>query len=193
MAVSIGVPSMAETVKESKVESSSIGIGNKDYRNKQSAYSIVGSWKSNAEDNEHRYTNPVDIYADFEADGTVNSVFRWKSGDVFGNTTYKYGHTKNENLGAVIQENSEGRTFLSAVQWVSNNEFILILVKDSNEPHRNGLKRRYVRIEEPVATQLQEKAQQAAARTQQQQKLRDAQIQYDGVSGSWPQFWDAVK
>ena len=43
IALSVGIPSIAETIKESQIRSESTGIGNKDYRNKQSSPSIVGS------------------------------------------------------------------------------------------------------------------------------------------------------
>ena len=175
IALSIGIPSVADTVKDSQVESSSIGIGNKDYRNKQSTPLIVGSWYSSVEDNEHRHTDPVEIYADFKADGTQNSASRRENGEGFSNISYKYAPTKSKNLGALVQEDNEGRTFLSVVRWISSNEFIITLVKDSHEPHRNGLKRRFVRINEPVATQIQQRAQQASKT--QQDALRRARTE----------------
>ena len=191
IALSISVPSIAETVKDSKVESASIGIGNKDYRNKQSTPSIVGSWVSSVNNNEYRHLNPMEIYWDIKSGGTTTFAFRPKSGDNFSETTYKYTPAKNASGIWVEKGNEQGETFVAVIKWISYNEFVLTLIKDSLRPERNGLQRRFVRIQEPVATTLQQQAQQAAANEESNRKLNDARIRYRGVSGSWPQFWDA--
>jgi len=76
IALSIGVPSIAETVKNSKVESASIGIGNKDYRNKQFTPSMVSSWYSSVKDNKYRHTDLQEIYFDMASDGSITFAFR---------------------------------------------------------------------------------------------------------------------
>ena len=160
IALSISVPSVAETVKESQIKLEIAGIGNKDYRNKQNAPSMVGNWKSSVKDNEFRHTDPQEIYMDVKSDETVAYAFRREGrADGFNNSTYKYAPTKETNVGALVTKNTQGTVYISAIKWISNNEFVLTLIKDSREPHRNGLKRRFVRIQEPVATILQQRAQ----------------------------------
>ena len=163
IALSISIPSVAETVRDSKIESSSIGIGNKDYRNKQSTPSMVGNWKSSVENNEYRHLNPMEIYWDIKPDGTTTFAFRRKDGDGFADTTYKYAPiTTNEGLWA--ENISSGVTALATIKWISNDEFVLIITKEPAQPEREGIQRKFVRIDEPVATILQERAQQAASR-----------------------------
>ena len=193
IALSISLPSVAETIKDSQVESSSIGIGNKDYRNKQSTPSMVGSWYSSVKDNEWRHTNPQEIYFDMASDGSTTFAFRREGqADRFGSGDYRLAPTKDPSVSVLKSINSDGETTsISGIKWISNNEFIVLILKEPAQSHREGIQRRFVRIQEPVATTLHQRAQQAAARREQQQKLRETQIQYDGVSGSWPQFWDA--
>ncbi|MEL6787610.1 MAG: hypothetical protein AAFO76_09415 [Cyanobacteria bacterium J06607_15] len=81
IALSISLPSVAETVRDSKVESGSIVIGNKDYRNKQSTPSIVGSWKSSVVDNEYKHVNPTEINIDIKSDNTIIYAFQTKKGN----------------------------------------------------------------------------------------------------------------
>ena len=162
-ALTIGIPSIAETVKESQIKLEPTGIGNKDYRNKQSTPSIVGSWKSSVNDNEYSKTDPQEIYWDIDSNGRTTIMFRREGQrDNFNNSTYQYAPTKKSNLGAFTSKNSQGTTFLSAIKWISRDEFVLTLINDSNAPHRRGIQRRYVRIQEPVATSLQQRAQQRA-------------------------------
>ena len=181
IALSIGIPSIAETVKESQIKSEHTGIGNKDYRNKQSTPSIVGSWKSGINDNEFSKTDPQEMYWDIGSNGRTTSAFR-KEGqrDGFSNSIYEYAPTKQANIGAFASKYSEG-TIASLVKWVSNDEFIIVIITDSNAPHRNGIKRRYVRIQEPVATTLQQRAQQATRTNRENAALRRSQQNYNNA------------
>ena len=194
IALSISLPSIAEKVNDSKVESSSIGIGNKDYRNKQSTPSMVGSWKSGIKDNEHRHTDPQEIYFDMTSDFSAIFAFRREGqADTFGSGSY-YRYTPTKDPSIVIQEslNSDGEvTSIVGVKWISNNEFIIRILKEPEAPHREGIQRRFLRIDKPVATILQERAQQAAAREESRRNLQRARDNYDDVNNSWPQFWDA--
>ncbi|MEO1692869.1 MAG: hypothetical protein AAFR63_15295 [Cyanobacteria bacterium J06631_6] len=151
IALSISLPSVAETVRDSKVESGSIVIGNKDYRNKQSTPSIVGSWKSSVVDNEYKHVNPTEINIDIKSDNTIIYAFQTKKGNSFRNHTYKYSYAPNET-GIWIQKPSEGTTTISSIKWISDNEFVQTLIKDSGHPERSGLQRRYIRQQKPVAT-----------------------------------------
>ena len=166
IALSTSTPSIAETVKEGYIQSQSTGIGNKDYRNKQSTPSMVGSWKSSVEDNEYRYTDPKEIYFDMASNGSTTFAFRKKGQpDSFGSEDYRLAPTKDPSVSVLKSINSDGETTsVSGIKWISNNEFIIRILKDPEAPHREGVQRRFVRIQEPVATQLQQKAQAAASR-----------------------------
>ena len=101
--------------------------------------------------------------------------------DNFNNSTYQYAPTKKTNLGAFTSKNSQGTTFLAAIKWISRDEFVLTLISDSNAPHRKGIQRRYVRIQEPVAATLQQRAQQAARRNRKNAALRRSQQNYNNA------------
>ena len=65
-------PALAETVKDSQIKSTPIGIGNKDYRNKQNEPSLIGHWK--AVINERG--EDTELYVTFGSDGTVKTLFQ---------------------------------------------------------------------------------------------------------------------
>ena len=46
IAINVGIPSIAETVKDIQVESQFTRINNKEHRNKQTNPSLIGSWKA---------------------------------------------------------------------------------------------------------------------------------------------------
>ena len=181
IALSFGIPSIAETVEESQIKLEPTGIGNKDYRNKQSTPSIVGSWKSSVNDNEFSKTDPVEIYCDIGSNARTTEMFRREGQrDGFSNNTYQYAPTKQANIGALVSKHSEGTT-ASLIKWVSNDEFILVIITDSNAPHRNGIKRRYVRIQEPVATTSQQRSQQVVRTNRENAALRRSQQNYNNA------------
>ncbi|MCC0179177.1 hypothetical protein I4641_19615 [Waterburya agarophytonicola K14] len=188
IALSISVPSVAEIVKDSQIKLETTNIQNKDYRNKQSTPSMVGSWKSGVEDNENRYVDPQEIYMDIKSDGTTTYAFRREGkADGFANGPYQYTSVDSQSGILVEGDEDQGRTFETTIKWISNNEFILTLIKDSHASHRNGLQRRFIRIQEPVATILQQRAQQAANQ-QRYRNLQRSRDNYNDVKNSWGEF-----
>lgn len=168
VAVSIGISLIVETVKEGDLQSESTSIQNQDSRNKQSTPSMVGSWKSGVNDNEHRYTDPQEIYFDMALDRSAIFAFlREGQADSFERQNFRYTPTKDASVTVQESINSDGEvSSVCGIKWISNNEFIVLIVKDLENPYRQGLKRRFIRIDEPMATILQQEAEQAAARTQ---------------------------
>ena len=192
--VGIGFPGISETLKDIQTQPQSIGIGNKDYRNKQSTPSMVGSWKSGVNDNEHRHTDPQEIYFDMASDfSAIFAIRKAGQADTFGSGNYRYTPTKDTSI--VIQEgiNSDGEiVHIIAIKWISNNEFITRMLKNPEAPHRVGVQRRFVRIDEPVATNLQKRAQQAEA-SRKARSYRNSYDNYRDAVNSWDAFYGIYK
>lgn len=190
--VGIGLPGISETLKDIHTQPQSIGIGNKEYGNKQNASSMAGSWKSSVRDNEYKHLRPTEIYLDVKSDGTTTYAFREINQNKFvspHNTTYKYSN------GIWVQKLPSGSTTISSIKWISDNEFIQTLLQDTLNSERNGLQRRYIRQQESVATIVHQRAQQAAASAaasqQKYRKLQGARDSFNDVNNSWGAFYDA--
>ena len=160
IALSISLPSIAETVKDSKVESTSIGIGNKDYRNKQFTPSIVGSWKSVV--NEHNKVS--EIYVTFGSNGTFKVVSQPSGYDGNGVWSYSDGYLTEHYTG------KENPNAPAPIKWISNDEFIITIV-DNGNPYYEGAQRRYYR--QPVQTSRQ--------KLEQLRKLEETEGQFNAI------------
>jgi len=146
VALTLSIPSIAETV----IKSETIGIGNKDYRNKQFSPSIVGTWKSEAHNNEYRTT---DIFLDINSDGTVNIAFkRPNQNATFSNVNYEY-ESVSDNKGIWREKNRSGNWTSDTIEWFSSDEFVITL-EQLNNGNREGIQRRYVRTKGSVVSSL---------------------------------------
>ena len=109
---------------------------------------MVGSWKSGVKDNEFRHTDPQEIYFDMASDFSAIFAFRREGkADGFGSEDYRLAPTKDPSVSILKSINSDGETTsVSGIKWISNNEFIVLILKEPEAPHREGLQRRFVRI-----------------------------------------------
>jgi len=109
--------------------------------------------------------------------------------DSFNSGDFRFAPTKDADISLVTSIDSDGDvTSLTAIKWISNNKFVIRISKNLEALHREKVQRRFVRLQEPVATQLQQKVQQAATSREKYRRLNEAQRQYDSVNSTWGVF-----
>ncbi len=136
---SIIVPAIAKTEKKIQGESESKNIRNKEYGYKQFSPSLINIWwKKKGVVNIGGYA--TDVYVMFKPNGIISYIFQNSNRKIYRDNTYNYSNN------ILLEENPKsGKSILSNIKWISNDEFVITIISDSIHPERNGSKIWYSR------------------------------------------------
>ena len=146
IASSIAISSQADILKYERSKLESKNIQDKSYRNKQSARSLVGSWKAS----ENEKGVPINIYFNVNSNGSYDFITESNEGRRSGSGNWEYSN----NL--LIQTDNRGIfQGKGLIKWISDDEFILT-IQDNGDSYYEGVQRRFYRQQQPVAQENQQ-------------------------------------